>query len=193
MTKNDKVEEAKKEEGSQFNVQVDCKAIRIIYLQKTSTFQFRFVTMSLSLTPMSPEAASERVLTEIRSSSLHFIVQGISIFFVHHDQKEIHQSHHRTLKVSQPQVQMEEHSNIDLLARIQDLESHKEKLEHQVKVKKYLENSDNHVKFLEDNLMKAEADMFKHSQQFKIATDNLTNEIKFLKESIKKSSQELIE
>ena len=69
-----------------------------------------------------------------------------------------------TLKVSQPQVQKEEHSNIDLLARIQDLESHKEKLEHQVKVKKYLENSDkNHVKFLEDNLMKAEADMFKHS------------------------------
>ena len=85
MTKNDKVEEAKKEEGSQFNVQVDCKAIRFIYLQKTSTFQFRFVTMSLSLTLMSPEAASERVLTEIRSSSLHFIVQGISIFFVHHD------------------------------------------------------------------------------------------------------------
>ena len=69
-----------------------------------------------------------------------------------------------TLKVSQPQVQKEEHSNIDLLARIQDLESHKEKLEHQVKVKKYLETSaKNHVKFLEDNLMKAEADMFKHS------------------------------
>jgi hypothetical protein len=41
MAKNDKVEEAKKEEGSQFNVQVDCKAIRFIYLQKTSTFQFR--------------------------------------------------------------------------------------------------------------------------------------------------------
>jgi hypothetical protein len=42
----------------------------------------------------------------------------------------------------------------------------------------------NHVEFLENNLMKAEADMFKHSEQFKIATDNLTNEIKLLKESI---------
>ena len=72
-----------------------------------------------------------------------------------------------TLKVSQPQAQKEEHSNIDLLARIQDLDSHQEKLEYWVKVKKYLENSDrNHVKFLEDNLMKAEADMFKHSEQF---------------------------
>jgi hypothetical protein len=139
---------------------------------------------------MSPEAVSERVHTEIRSS-FHFIVQGICSFFVHHNPKEIHQSHH---PLSQPQVQKEQHSNTDLLARIQYLESHEDKLEHQVKVKKYFENSDkDHVKFLDGNLMKAEADMFKHSEQFKIATDNLTNEIKLLKESIKKPSEELIE
>ena len=47
-------------------------------------------------------------------------------------------------------------------------------MEHQVKVKKDLKNSDkNHVKILEDKLMKAEDDMFTHSEQFKIATDKL--------------------
>ena len=119
MTKNDKVEEAKKEEGSQFNVQVDCKAIRFIYLQKTSTFQFRFVTMSLSLTPMSPEAASERVLTEICFQvSILLARQSAFSLYITIRKRFIKAT---TLKVSQPQVQKEEHSNIDLLARIQDL------------------------------------------------------------------------
>ena len=116
--------------------------------------------MSLSLTSMSPEADSERVLTEIRFQvSILLARQSAFSLYITIRKRFIKAT---TLKVSQPQVQMEEHSNIDLLARIQDLESHKEKLEHQVKVKKYLENSDkNHVKFLEDNLMKAaEADMF---------------------------------
>ena len=166
MAKNDKVEEAKKEEGSQFNVQVDCKAIRFIYLQKTSTFQFR-LSQCLLVLPLCHQMLLVRELSQKFVLQVSILLSRESAFSLHiMIRKRFIKA--TTLKVSQPQAQKEEeHSNIDLLARIQDLDSHQEKLEYWVKVKKYLENSDkNHVKFLEDNLMKAEADMFKHSEQF---------------------------
>ena len=140
---------------------------------------------------MSPEDACERVLTEIRSSNLHFLVQESAFsLYITIRKKFIKGS---SPKVSQPLEQKKEaHSHTELLEKIQDLESQKELLEHQVKVKIDVENSDkHHVKILEEKLVKAEADMFKHSEQFKMATDKLATENKILKESLKKSSEEI--
>ena len=132
---------------------------------------------------LSPEEHCAKVLTEIRSSSLHYLVQESPFSLYITIRKKFTKNPPKSSETST--------SWADAGQKVDTHEAIVSKLESELE-KKHLECNEamKVTKMLEEKLEMAEAELYKQANKFKVGKDELSSEIKLLKENIKKSNDE---
>ena len=131
----------------------------------------------------SPEDQCSKVLAEIHSSNLHYLVQEspFSLYVTIRKKfiKNAPEKSQHSLTSASPPIEVQQRGY-----RVNMLENQKSDLENQLKTKDLeLNESKDTIKLLEDKLERAESELFKESNK-------TVSEIKLLKKSIKNSKEE---
>ena len=137
---------------------------------------------------MSPEDCSDKVLTELRASNLHYIVQESPFSVYITIRKKFAKAAPKVLtnnSESKPIIPMS-----TLLEQIVNLESVNKSLKLAVEKQVCELSETKNVKLFEEKLEKAESEVLNQSKKFKEAKDELCDEIKLLKKAIKQSNDE---
>ena len=136
----------------------------------------------------SPEDQCQRVLAEIRSSNLHYLVQESPFSMYITLRKKLTKSFPRSDQKSQTSASEMK----DLEDKMNKLKTMKNSLEEQLKKKELdCEASKDMVKLFEEKLEKAESEFLKQCKHSKEIKDENASETKLLKVSIKNSNEEI--
>ena len=137
---------------------------------------------------LSPEDQCSKVLSEIRSSNLHYLVQEspFSLYIT------VRKKFSKTSPKNTQTLTSLSISSENLEPKVNTLETQNRKLKSELE-KKDIEVAEakNVLTLLQEKLEKAEADFYKQSNKFKEAKEETSSEIKLLKESITKSNEEI--
>ena len=146
-------------------------------------FSSELLETKMAMNILTPQESCDIVLTTIRDSDLHFMVQETPHSLYVTVRKRFGTRKSSRTKKSQPRTTCDENSYYS------DLVSALEKSEAQLEAKKVeLGKAVNNVKLLENKLEGAEAEVTKLSNHFNSKKKASDDEVKLLKKSIKTSS-----